>query len=82
MMMMIIVIIIFTHLNKSRLTSDFKFQHLKSAATLDVSCMAGIVPIDIWPPQSQTTGLIRTLFSVFAVSSLLYPFVDKPDYFL
>ena len=47
-MIMIIVIIIITHLNKSRLTSDFKFQLLKSALSDSTfSCLAGILPTDI-----------------------------------
>ena len=46
---LIIIIIIITHLNKSLLTSDFKFQLLISA-TLSVSCPAAIIPTDIWPP--------------------------------
>ena len=45
----IIIIIIITHLNKSRLTSDFKFQLLISAPH-SVNCLAGIIPTDMWPP--------------------------------
>ena len=45
----IIIIIIITHLNKSRLTCDFKFQLLISAPH-SVRCLAAIIPTDIWPP--------------------------------
>ena len=45
-----IMIIIITHLNKSRLTSDFKFQLLISAPH-SVNCLAIIIPTtDMWPP--------------------------------
>ena len=47
-MILIIIKIIITHLNKSRLTSDFKFQLLISAPH-SVNCLAGIISTDMWP---------------------------------
>ena len=49
MIIIIITIIIITHLSKSRLTSDFKFQLLVSAPLAAAMYLAGILPTDIWP---------------------------------
>ena len=53
--------IIFTHLNNSRLTHDFKFQHFKKAVAAVIN-ITGIVPTGNWPSQSQIAG-----FNIFAL---------------
>ena len=63
---MIIIIIIYTHLNNSRLTRDFKFQHFIKALDLVFDHLAGIVSIGNWPSQNKITG-----FNVFAVRLFL-----------